>query len=110
MVTADAERTSAAAHPYVPWLQRAIRASSLAPWLAGERIHAAARSERDALLAGGAGARLPALLALRNQVAELREWPVDLSTLMRRPFYLGIGLGSWVGAALVDAGIGALLR
>ena len=75
-----------------------------------ERIHAAARSERDALLAGGAGARLPALLALRSQVAELREWPVDLSTLMRLLFYLGIGLGSWVGAALVDAGIETLLR
>jgi hypothetical protein len=74
------------------------------------RIHAAARSERDALLAGGAGARLPALLALREQVAELREWPVDLSTVMRLLFYLGIGLGSWVGAALVDAGIETILR
>jgi hypothetical protein len=75
-----------------------------------ERIHAEARSERDALLAGGAGARLPALLALREQVAELREWPVDLSTVMRLLFYLGIGLGSWVGAALVDAGIETILR
>lgn len=75
-----------------------------------ERIHAAARSERDALLAGGAGARLPALLALRSQVAELREWPVDLSTLLRLLFYLGLGLGSWVGAALVEAGIDQLLR
>jgi hypothetical protein len=75
-----------------------------------ERIHAAARRERDALLAGGPGARLPALLALRSQVAELREWPVDLSTVMRLLFYLGIGLGSWVGAALVDAGIEKLLR
>jgi len=75
-----------------------------------ERIHAAARSERDALLAGGAGARLPALLALRSQVAEVREWPVDLSTLLRLLLYLGIGLGSWVGAALVDVSIEALLR
>lgn len=75
-----------------------------------ERIHADARSERDALLAGGAGARLPALLALRNQVTEVREWPVDLSTVVRLLFYLGIGLGSWVGAALVEAGIDKLLR
>ena len=29
---------------------------------------------------------------------------------MRLPFHLGIGLGSWVGAALVDAGIETLLR
>jgi hypothetical protein len=75
-----------------------------------ERIHAAARAERDALLAGGAGARLPALLALRSQVADVREWPVDLSTLLRLLVYLGIGLGSWVGAALVDVGIEGLLR
>jgi hypothetical protein len=75
-----------------------------------ERIHAEARRERDALLAGGAGTRLPALLALRSQVAEVREWPVDLSTLMRLLLYLGIGLGSWVGAALVDVAIEAVLR
>jgi hypothetical protein len=75
-----------------------------------ERIHAAARAERDALLAGGPGTRLPALLALRSQVADVREWPVDLSTLMRLLLYLGIGLGSWVGAALVDVVIEAVLR
>jgi hypothetical protein len=74
------------------------------------KIHAAARAERDALLAGGAGARLPALLALRRQVVEVREWPVDLSTLFRLLLYLAIGLGSWVGAALVDVGIETLLR
>jgi hypothetical protein len=88
-------------------VHRRIRAAKRAEL---ERIHAAARSERDALLAGGAGARLPALLALRNQVADTREWPVDLSTLLRLLFYLAIGLGSWVGAALVDAGIESLLR
>jgi hypothetical protein len=74
------------------------------------RIHAAARAERDALLAGGAAPRLPALLALRSHVAEQREWPVDLSTLLRILAYLGIGLGSWIGAALVDASIESLLR
>jgi hypothetical protein len=75
-----------------------------------ERIHAAARAERDALLAGGPGTRLPALLALRQQVAEVREWPVDLSTLARVALYLGIGLGSWVGAALVERVLEAVLR
>jgi hypothetical protein len=74
------------------------------------RIHTAARAERDALLAGGPGTRLPGLLALRAQVAELREWPVDLSTLLRVLAYLAIGLGSWVGAALVDVGIEAALH
>ena len=80
-----------------------------------ERIHACARRDRDALLAGGpeaagAAARLPALLALRAQVADVREWPVDLPTLARLALFLAIGLASWVGAALVDVAIEAALR
>ena len=79
------------------------------------RIHARARADRDALLAGGAGAaeaaaRLPALLALRAQVADVREWPVDLPTFARLAGFLAIGLASWVGAALVDVGLEAALR
>lgn len=87
---------------------RAAKQSELA------RIHACARADRDALLAGAAGAaaaasRLPALLALRSQVAEVREWPVDLPTLARLAGFLAIGLASWVGAALVDVAIAAVL-
>jgi hypothetical protein len=79
------------------------------------RIHARARADRDALLLGGAGAaeaagRLPALLALRAQVADVREWPVDLPTFARLAGFLGIGLASWIGAALVDVAIEAALR
>jgi hypothetical protein len=79
------------------------------------RIHALAWPARDALLAGGAAdpgeaARLAALLALRAQVADVREWPVDLPTLARLAGFLGIGLASWVGAALVDVAIEAALR
>jgi len=46
----------------------------------------------------------------RAALADVREWPVDLSTLVRLLLYLGIGLGSWVGAALVDVGVETLLR
>jgi len=79
------------------------------------RIHTQARADRDALLGGSGGraeaaARLPALLALRAQVADVREWPVDLPTLARLAGFLGIGLASWIGAALVDAAIEATLR
>jgi hypothetical protein len=79
------------------------------------RIHARARLDREALLEAGAGAaegaaRLPALLALRSQVAEVREWPVDLPTLARLAGFVAIGLASWVGAALVEAAIDAALR
>ena len=88
-------------------IHRRIRAAK-AEELAG--IHGAVRTERAALLAGGPGTRLPALLALRAQLAEVREWPVDLSTFARVLGYLGIGLGSWVGAALVDVSIESFLR
>jgi hypothetical protein len=80
-----------------------------------ERIHALARADRDTLLAGGAAqrdaaGRLPALLALRAQVADVREWPIDLPTVARLTGFLAIGLASWIGAALVDVAIEAVLR
>jgi hypothetical protein len=92
-------------------VHRSIRAAKRAELA---RIHARAREDRDALLAGAGGAaeaalRLPALLALRAQVAEVREWPVDLPTVARLAGFLAIGLASWVGAALVDVAIEAAL-
>jgi hypothetical protein len=93
-------------------VHRSIRAAKRAELA---HIHAMARSDRDLLLSGALGtpdaaARLPALLALRAQVQDVREWPVDLSTLARLLGFLAIGLASWVGAALVDVGIEKLLR
>jgi len=93
-------------------VHRRIRAAKRAELV---RIHARARADRDALLAGGPGAaeaaaRLPALLALRTHVAEVREWPVDLPTFARLAGFLAIGLASWVGAALVDVAIEAVLH
>ena len=32
----------------------------------------------------------------------MREWPFDLPTLARFALYVGIGLSSWLGAALVE--------
>jgi len=93
-------------------VHRRIRAAKQAELA---RIHARARADRDALLSGAGGtaeaaARLPALLALRAQVAAVREWPVDLPTFARLGGFLAIGLASWVGAALVDVGIEVALR
>jgi hypothetical protein len=93
-------------------VHRSIRAAKQAELT---RIHARARADREALLAGAAGAseaaaRLPALLALRSQVADVREWPLDLPSIARLTGFLAIGLASWVGAALVDFAIEAALR
>ena len=52
----------------------------------------------------------PYLLALRAQVSDVREWPVDLPTFARLAGFVAIGLASWVGAALVDVAIETVLR
>jgi hypothetical protein len=47
-------------------------------------------------------AHLHVLLALRSQIESAREWPWDVPTLVRFGFYVAIGLGSWLGGALVE--------
>lgn len=64
----------------------------------------------DESFAREAAVRLPALLALREQVVGVREWPVDLSTAARIGLYVAIGLGSWLGAAVVERGLDVVLR
>ena len=60
--------------------------------------------ERDKLLAasGGADDRLVALLAMETRIERVEEWPFGVGSLYRVGFYLLLGLGSWVGAALVE--------
>jgi hypothetical protein len=52
--------------------------------------------------AAGAAAHLQTLLTLRAQIEAAREWPWDLPTLVRFALYVAIGLGSWLGGALVE--------
>lgn len=47
-------------------------------------------------------ARLAALLTLRHHTQSAREWPFDLGTLGRFSLYAAIGVGSWLGGALVE--------
>jgi hypothetical protein len=79
------------------WVRRAIRAD-----LAALRAPEAKRS-------GEAAARLPALLDAEARVQSVREWPFDLSTLVRFTLYVMVGIGSWLGAALVERLLGAAL-
>ena len=70
------------------------------------------REQRDLLRedrSGGAGARLADLAAYRGLVSGAREWPFDATTLLRFALYTGLGVGSWLGAALVERGLGVLL-
>ncbi len=80
-----------------------------------ESLHASIRRAEQALEAPGptaandAALKLPALLALRTQVQSAREWPIDLSAMLRFGFYVAIGLGSWLGSAIVERLLGAAL-
>lgn len=71
------------------------------------------REERDALRedrTGSAGARLADLGAYRGLVSSAREWPFDATTLVRFALYTAVGVGSWLGAALVERGLDVILE
>ena len=82
-----------------------------------ERLWVAIRTDQEALLAGeaaagsgAAAARLPALYAAEARLASVREWPFDTGTVIRFAVYLTIGIGSWVGGALVERLLDAAMR
>lgn len=68
--------------------------------LAAVREHALHAHPND--LAGG---RLADLVAWEARVASSGEWPLEPTTLARFGLYLALGLGSWVGAGLVQHAI-----
>jgi hypothetical protein len=73
-----------------------------------ERLCAEIGPARERLLEARADApvdaatRLSVLLTLRQQVEAAREWPFDVPTLARFALYVAIGLGSWLGGAVVE--------
>ncbi len=69
----------------------------------------AALRKRGTQGAREAARRLPALLALETRIASVREWPFDVSTLLRFGLYLSLGIGSWLGGALVERLLGLAL-
>jgi hypothetical protein len=77
------------------------------------RVDTVLRSEAEANLAPGgsapAGARLANLVAWRGLVEAASTWPFDLATWLRFALYVSLGLGSWLGGALVERLLGAAL-
>ena len=75
----------------------------------------AIRSERAATLAprqqGGLAedARLGNLVAYQALVRSVREWPFDLRTVSRSALLIVLGAGSWLGGAIVERLLDALL-
>jgi hypothetical protein len=71
------------------------------------RIACALRGETDALRGSVLEARAETvgvsdLLAYRDHVASLPEWPFDAPMLLRLLLYVAIPLSSWVGGAFVE--------
>jgi hypothetical protein len=87
---------------------RAAKAEELA------RARSAIRATRDQVLGADsrelAGGRLADLVAYEARVAAASEWPIGGSTVARLALYLTIGLGSWVGAGLVQHLVETTLR
>jgi hypothetical protein len=77
------------------------------------RVDAALRAEAEANLKQGAaeaqGARLSNLVAYRALVQAANTWPFDLAVWLRFAVYVALGLGSWLGGALVERLISAAL-
>lgn len=91
--------------------RRTIRAEKDAQLL---RLRAAIRADQTSLLEGGpeaapAAARLPALFTAEARTASVGELAFDASTLLRFGLYVTLGVGSWVGGALIERLLGAAL-
>lgn len=70
------------------------------------RVRGALAGVRERAIAAGpgevAGGRLADLVAYEARVDSAGTWPFETSTLVRFGLYLALGLGSWVGAGLVQ--------
>jgi hypothetical protein len=75
-------------------------------------VRAAIRRQRETLLEPGAAppGRLAEQLAYEARIAGVSEWPFDTPTVLRFALVLAIPLGSWLGGALMERLIDALLR
>jgi hypothetical protein len=79
-----------------------------------EHVSRAIRGDLEALQQSALAKReatpsLADLIAYRGLVDSAREWPFDASTFRRFGLYLMIPLGSWMGGALVERLIDAML-
>ncbi len=79
-----------------------------------DRLRTKIRSEREITgAADTAGSqqspRLANLVSYYQLIESTREWPIDATNLVRLTLYLTLGLGSWLGAAVVERVLDGLL-
>ena len=77
-----------------------------------ERVRSAIERARDELLGGaneaGDPMRMTGLLAYEQRIAAAPEWPLDTRQVVRFGLVVALGLGSWVGGAVVEHLLDAL--
>jgi hypothetical protein len=70
-------------------------------------------ADRSAAVVDGSptseASNLPELISWEQRLQQARVWPYEMTIYWRVFLYVGIGLASWVGAALVERFIGALI-
>jgi hypothetical protein len=72
-----------------------------------ERVRAAIRHSVEG--SDAPVGHLSDLLAWEARVQAVREWPIESSTFARLLLFVALGMGSWLGAALVDQMLGRAL-
>jgi len=79
-----------------------------------ERLHDAIQRARKNLLDGAGDAAasnsMSGLLAYEHRIAGIREWPIDPPQIARFVLIMALGLGSWLGGAVVGHLVDALWR
>lgn len=91
-------------------IRRNIRATKHAEL---ERLRAEIRVERDITArhtdAADQTPRLANLVTYYQLIDSTREWPIDATNLVRLALYLILGLGSWLGGAIVERMLDGLI-
>jgi len=93
-------------------LHRRIRAEKEAEL---ERVREAINRSRETLLSAdpevaAAAVRMPGLLAYEHRIMSVSEWPINTPEIVRFGLLMVVGLGSWLGGALVGHVVDSLLR
>ena len=83
----------------------AVRQSELNR-LNGQISHIIARQS----IATTKDARLANLIAYRGLIDGVSEWPFNLSTLLRTALIVALGVGSWLGGALMERLLNIVLQ
>jgi len=78
------------------------------------RVREVMRVGRQGLLESAAAEATPPghfadLVAYEARVSSIPTWPFDVSTLVRFVLYVALGLGSWLGAAVVERFVDAVV-